>query len=155
MTGSPGAQTDAVGLHLMVGPLEVFLSANDHSRKRLYIVYWDLNLYSRWADIDVLKCMLGKIIPSLLRKEVSNSILLRSWSVIWLFQLWLALAMSHIICLEGPPLDLDTVCTDADLTWCLMLSLWISVGLPLLSAISLWQCPLVFRLHFQPFVKTP
>lgn len=39
MTGSPGAQTDAVGLHLMVGPLEVFLSANDHSKKRLYIVY--------------------------------------------------------------------------------------------------------------------
>lgn len=39
MTGSLEAGTDAVGLHLMMGPLEAFLSANDHSRKMLYILY--------------------------------------------------------------------------------------------------------------------
>lgn len=39
MTGSPESGTDAVGLHLTMGPLEVFLSANGHSRKMRSIPY--------------------------------------------------------------------------------------------------------------------
>lgn len=39
MTGSLEGGTDAVGFHLMMGPLEVFLSANDHSRKALCILH--------------------------------------------------------------------------------------------------------------------
>lgn len=39
MTGSLKNGTDAVGFHLVMGPLEVFLSANDRSRKMLYILY--------------------------------------------------------------------------------------------------------------------
>lgn len=39
MTGSLEGGTDVVGFHFMMGPLEVFLSANDHSRKTLCILH--------------------------------------------------------------------------------------------------------------------
>lgn len=51
---------DVVGFYLIMGFLEVFFFVNGYSRKMFCILYWDLNSYSRWVDIDVLKCMLGR-----------------------------------------------------------------------------------------------